>query len=104
MQLVKGSRKRPLAGVNGEVCIEKIKKLWKERKKDLTRASIVRDGRIFGLPETWVPHTKILGNGADKGLPCKLSLLVDFPLESGESSFVDWHRDGGRYFHDLRVG
>ena len=31
--------------MNGEVCIGKIKKLWKERKKDLTRASIVRDGR-----------------------------------------------------------
>jgi len=31
--------------VNGEVCKEKRKKLWKERKKDLTRASIVRDGR-----------------------------------------------------------
>ena len=46
MQLVKGSRTRPLAGVNGEVCIEKRKKLWKERKKDLTRASIVRDGRV----------------------------------------------------------
>ena len=26
------------------MCIEKRKKLWKERKKDLTRASIVRDG------------------------------------------------------------
>jgi hypothetical protein len=39
MQLVKGSRTRPLAGVNGEVCIEK-------RKKDLTRASIVRDGGV----------------------------------------------------------
>ena len=37
-------RTRPLAGVNGEVCKEKRKKLWKERKKDLTRASIVRDG------------------------------------------------------------
>jgi len=47
MQLVKGSRTRPLAGVNGEVCIEKRKKLWKERKKDLTRASIVRDGWEF---------------------------------------------------------
>jgi hypothetical protein len=32
--------------VNGEVCIEKRKKLWKERKKDLARASIVRDGRL----------------------------------------------------------
>jgi len=30
--------------VNGEVYIEKRKKLWKERKKNLTRASIVRDG------------------------------------------------------------
>jgi hypothetical protein len=41
-----GQRKqtRPLAGVNGEVCKEKRKKLWKERQKDLTRASIVRDG------------------------------------------------------------
>jgi len=38
-------RTRPLAGVNGEVCKEKRKKLWKESKKDLTRASIVRDGR-----------------------------------------------------------
>ena len=28
------------------MCIEKRKKLWKERKKDLTRASIVRDGRV----------------------------------------------------------
>jgi hypothetical protein len=28
------------------VCIEKRKNLWKERKKDLTRASIVRDGRL----------------------------------------------------------
>jgi hypothetical protein len=48
MQLVKGSRTRPLAGVKGEVCIEKIKKLWKERKKDLTRTSIVRDGWFHG--------------------------------------------------------
>jgi hypothetical protein len=46
MQLVKGSLTRPLAGVNGEVCVEKRKELWKERKKDLTRASIVRDGRV----------------------------------------------------------
>ena len=28
----------------GEVCTEKTKKLWKERKKDLTRTCIVRDG------------------------------------------------------------
>jgi hypothetical protein len=27
---------RPLSGVNGEVCKKKRKKLWKERKKDLT--------------------------------------------------------------------
>ena len=45
MQRVKRKRTKPLAGVNGEVCKEKRKKLWKERKKDLTRASIVRDGR-----------------------------------------------------------
>jgi hypothetical protein len=44
-----GQRKqtRPLAGVNGEVCKEKRKKLWKERKKDLTRASIVRNELIL---------------------------------------------------------
>jgi hypothetical protein len=42
-----GQRKpnKTLAGVNGEVCTEKRKKLWKERKKDLTRTCIVRDGR-----------------------------------------------------------
>jgi len=31
----------------GEVCTEKTKKLWKERKKDLTRTCIVRDGRVW---------------------------------------------------------
>ena len=28
------------------MCTEKTKKLWKERKKDLTRTCIVRDGSV----------------------------------------------------------
>jgi hypothetical protein len=38
-----GERKRtgPLAGVNGEVYKEKGKKLWKERKKDLTPKTLL---------------------------------------------------------------
>ena len=57
-------RTRPLAGVNGEVCKEKRKKLWKERKKDLTRASIVRDGRerhiahYTGVSRTAMPQAR----------------------------------------------
>jgi hypothetical protein len=34
-------RTRPLAGVNGEVCVEKRKKLWEERKKDLTPPALL---------------------------------------------------------------
>jgi hypothetical protein len=34
-------RTRPLAGVNGEVCKEKGKKLWKERKKTLTPLALL---------------------------------------------------------------
>jgi hypothetical protein len=33
-------RTRPLAGVNGEVC-KKGKKLWEERKKDLTPPALL---------------------------------------------------------------
>ena len=41
---------RPLAGVNGEVCIEKRKKLWKERKKDLTAPALLEmDVNLSGL-------------------------------------------------------
>jgi len=34
-------RTRPLAGVSGEVCTKKGKKLWKEIKKDLTEPALL---------------------------------------------------------------
>jgi hypothetical protein len=37
-------RTRPLTGVNGEVCKKKRKKLWKERKKDLTEPVLLEMG------------------------------------------------------------
>jgi len=58
-------RTRPLAGVSGEVCTKKGKKLWKEIKKDLTEPALLEmDGfvvyRDFAalfrrIAKTWIP-------------------------------------------------